>query len=242
MIGSFLNALIYRIPRGLNFTTERSKCPHCNNIIKWYMNIPILSYIFLKGKCAFCKKPISLRYPLIELMVGIFALYIFREPYSLYNISYSMIYFSIFCAFVIHFFIDVEHHILPDGVNIYIALVLFLLGMFQFDIKHAILGGAIGFSFPYLVTMFFYYVRKVEGLGGGDIKLFAALGLYLGPIGIIYNILFSCVLGSLFSIPLLLFGKMNRNTALAFGPFILITAFVQIFFAAYFQKLIAMIF
>lgn len=242
MVGSFLNVLIYRLPRNMNFTTDRSKCTSCKRIIPWYHNIPILSYLVLRGKCSKCNVPYSVKYLIVEIICGIGAIFIIQPQFDLGAVANSYLYFSIFCAFVVHFFIDLEHKILPDSINVYLAICFFALAFTKFNFTYILLGGAIGFFFPLGVTYLFYILRNQVGLGGGDIKLFGALGLILGPIGIIHNILFSCILGSIISIPLLITKKMDRQTALPFGPSIIIVSIIQIYFPVFFDSIIQLIF
>lgn len=242
MIGSFLNVLIYRIPRNMNFTTERSRCTSCKEIIPWFHNFPLLSYLILRGKCSKCGASYSVKYLIVEIICAFGALVIIKPQFDLESIASSYLYFSIFCAFVVHFFIDLEHKILPDSINIYLAICFFAIAFTKFNLTFILLGGAIGFLFPLGVTYLFYLLRNQVGLGGGDIKLFGALGLILGPIGIIYNILFSCIVGTLISIPLLISKKMDRQTALPFGPSIIIVSVIQIYFPGFFDSIIQLIF
>lgn len=242
LIGSFLNVLIFRIPRGRDFVKERSHCPKCNKLIFWYENIPVISYIFLRGKCSKCNSGISIRYPLVELICAVAACLMFPGFIDNSSLASFAFYFSIFCAFVVHFFIDLEHKILPDGINIYLALMLGIFSIFNYSYKYWLFGGAIGFLFPAGVTYAFYALRGKVGLGGGDIKLFAVLGLYLGPIGIIYNIMFSCILGSVVGISLIVTKVIGRNTQIPFGPFIIIVAVFQIFLPKYFNTLLRTLF
>lgn len=241
-IGSFLNVLIHRIPRKEDFVTERSKCPKCNKLIYWYENIPIFSYLFLKGKCSKCGVKIHWRYPVVELIAGIMAIYLFPAHLGRDALISFTFFFAIFCALLVHFFIDLEHKLLPDSINIYLAILFLLHSVFRYDYKFWLLGGAIGFLFPLGVTYAFYLLRNKIGLGGGDIKLFGALGIILGPIGIIYNIMLSCILGSVVGISLIGFKIISRNTAIPFGPFIIIVSFFQIFMPKQFNAFISMLF
>ncbi len=231
IIGSFLNALIYRIPREINIAVPRSSCPNCKKLIYWYENIPILSFIILRGKCSGCSNKISVRYPLIELTVGLFSLISFPANLDLHYLILFLVQISVFSAFVVHFFIDLDFQILPDSINAYLAIIFLIWGLVDKGLAYSISGGLIGFIFPYLVSYAFLKIRNVEGLGGGDIKLWGALGLYLGPVGIAYNIFLSCFLGSIVAISLILLKKMSKDTPLPFGPFILIVAVIQIFFS-----------
>jgi len=119
IIGSFLNALIYRLPREINIAVPRSSCPSCNHVISWYENIPVFSYIFLKGRCSNCKTQISWQYPLVELTTGLFALAIAPRTIAPSELFSFFFFLGIFSAFLVHFIVDLKHQILPDSVNIY---------------------------------------------------------------------------------------------------------------------------
>ncbi|PIK14476.1 A24 family peptidase [Halobacteriovorax sp. JY17] len=236
MIGSFLNAVIYRLPRKINIAFPRSHCTNCKKLIYWYENIPILSYIFLRGKCSKCKSPYSAMYPAVEILIGVVAVLLIPDNLNSMSLMYYFLYFSLFCALFCHFIIDIKHQILPDSINIYIAVVLLCISFLKYSPTYYFLGALIGFLFPYLVTLAFYYLKGQQGLGGGDIKLFAALGILLGPVGIINNIFLSCFFGALFSLVMMALGKMSRNSKLAFGPFIIIVAVFQVYFPTLFRQ------
>lgn len=230
LIGSFLNVVIYRLPRELSVVTPRSSCPKCKHMIKWYENIPMLSYIFLRGKCSSCGTKISIRYPLIELLTGLFAY--FLAPTSLYlpELINFIFYFSIAAVFLSHILIDIEHQLLPDKLNLYLLIVILPYVVLNYSLYHWLIGGAIGFLGPLGVTYLFYKLRGQIGLGGGDIKLFGILGLILGPLGVMNNIFMSCMLGSIIGVGLIVLKKLDRDKPFAFGPFIIIAASIQIFF------------
>lgn len=231
-----MNAVIYRVPRKINIAVPRSHCTSCKKQIFWYENIPILSYIFLRGKCSKCKTPYSIQYPLVEAFVGFVSLSLFPSSLDSMSIMYYFLYFSIFCALMCHFIIDIKHQILPDSINIYLTLTFLCIALIKYTPVYYLSGLAIGFLFPYLVTLAFYYLKGQQGLGGGDIKLFAALGIILGPVGVINNIFLSCFFGSIFSLVMMALGRMSRNTKLAFGPFIILVAVFQIFFPSLFRQ------
>ncbi len=241
LVGSFLNVLILRLPIEERVGMDRSRCPNCGFQLKWFHNIPILSFIFLRGRCSNCKNSISLQYPIIEILTGLISFLLFSNEISMHSILSYFFYFTVACCLLVHFVIDVRHQILPDVVNIYLGLIFFINGIFFFDWKHWIIGGAIGFLIPYSITYLFYKIRGVVGLGGGDIKLFGVLGIFLGPIGIIHNMLFSCILGSLMMLPLLMFKVIKRDQAIAFGPFIIIIAAFQIFLPEVFKRMLGVI-
>lgn len=241
IVGSFLNVLIYRLPLGINIAFPRSSCPECKKLIRWYENIPILSFIFLKGKCHGCGTKISYQYPLVEFGCGIFAALIAPQnvdPGSLINFFF---FFSIFSAFLVHFIVDVKHQILPDSINIYLAALFFLVSFMNNSWTHWLIGGALGLGFPLIVSWAFYLLKGQVGLGGGDIKLYGALGIYLGPIGVMQNIFLSCFLGALVGIVLIASKVIKRDNPIPFGPFIIIVAAFQIFLEGWFKHLIAYI-
>lgn len=230
LIGSFLNVVIYRVPKNLSVIRPRSACPKCHSLIKWYQNIPVLSYVIQKGQCASCEFKIPIQYPLVELLCALFAFLLLPERFDSRSMMDFVYFYSVACIFLAHFIIDIKHHLLPDKINFYLLLITIPFVGINYPILHWLLGGLIGFFGPYLVTLLFYKLKGQIGLGGGDIKLFGILGLLLGPIGVMNNIFLSCFLGSIIGIGLIVSKKLDRNSPLAFGPYIIIAASVQIFF------------
>jgi prepilin signal peptidase PulO-like enzyme (type II secretory pathway) len=237
IIGSFMNAVIYRFPRKISISKSRSHCPSCDKLIYWYENIPVLSYIFLRGKCSGCGAGISIQYPLVELISGVASVLLMPKIVDGITILHYVFYFTVFECFLAHFIIDVRHKLLPNALNIYLALIFGSYGLMQFPISHVVYGGAIGLLFPLGFTYAFYLVRGKIGLGGGDIKLWGALGFYLGIKGIIFNIFFSCFLGSIIGVAWIALKRIDKGQAIPFGPFILVISFLQIYFPAEFQAL-----
>ncbi|MFZ4713037.1 MAG: prepilin peptidase [Bacteriovoracaceae bacterium] len=241
LFGSFLNVVIYRLPRKLDLVFARSQCPKCGHKIHWYELVPIFSFLFLRAKCSNCKTPISWRYPITELVIALMAVYLFPVNVGLQSITLALFYFLTFSIFVCHFQIDLEHKILPDSLNIILFSMFLSFGIFMTHWTHWLLGGALGFLFPLGITWLFYLIRGQVGLGGGDIKLYGILGIILGPELVVQNIFTSCFLGALIGGFLIWRKKLKRDESLPFGPFILVVAFIQIFFpqvAEYFSKLI----
>lgn len=234
-IGSFLNVIIYRLPRELDFVFKRSFCPNCRNNIPWYANIPIISFLFLKGKCKNCKMSISVRYPLNEILMGLFAVYSFPFDLNNQNIGLYLFYLTILGVFLCIFFIDLEFKIIPNSLNIYLGLIFLSFSIFFRPFHFWIVGSLIGFGFPLLVTWLFYLLRGKIGLGGGDIKLFGVLGIFLGPLGIVQNIFLSCFSGAIIGGGLILIKKLGKNAQIPFGPFIVLVALIQIFFPKFFK-------
>lgn len=242
LVGSFLNVLILRLPKNEDVVFKRSHCLSCNHQIKWFENIPILSFLFLKGKCSSCETKISFQYPIVELFVGIVFLLLTPSSLEIKPLLNYLFYVSVISAFFVHFVIDLRHKILPDSINIFLGLLFLIFSLVNYHWTHLFFGGLIGFGFPLLVTWFFYKFRGVVGLGGGDIKLFGILGFILGPMGIIHNIFFSCFLGSILGGAFLLLTKNSHKEPIPFGPFIIVVAVFQIFYVNSFQKLINILF
>ncbi len=230
MFGSLTNVLIFRLPQGENWITQRSHCQKCNALIPFYLNIPLVAFIFLRGRCATCGSKISWQYPLVELVVGVYAYLIFPSEFSVLALVRWFLLLLIFTILTAHFIIDLYHHLLLDRLNIAL-LIMVLCYIFLFsNWKFALWGGGIGFFFPLIVSELFYRLKGVDGLGGGDIKLWGVLGLLLGPGMIVENIFYSSLLGSILGGAFLLITKKNRTHAFAFGPFIIIAYLLQFHF------------
>ncbi len=226
IFGSFLNVCIYRIPRGLSIVSPPSYCPFCLKRIKWYDNIPLFSYIFLKGRCHSCKSKIPIKYPLVELLGGLIALVIFLK----FGFSMKFIFWLIFgyCLLVLSF-IDLELFIIPD----IIILILLISGVFfviyNNTVLSGIIGGIFGFALFYILSVVFSKIFKQEALGFGDVKLLGVIGLWVGWRGVIYTVFCASFIGSIVGLVLIiLFGK-NFKAKIPFGPFLAISAFSYLF-------------
>jgi len=241
LVGSFLNALIYRLPRNINIALPRSSCTNCNKVITWYENIPVISYIFLRGRCSGCKSKISLEYPAVEILSAVAAFLIAPSSFNGPDLLNFFFFFSIYCCFLVHFIVDLKHQILPDSINIYLAALFLIISYFTQPWTHWFIGGAIGLGFPLIVSWVFYQLKGQVGLGGGDIKLYGALGLYLGPIGIMQNIFLSCFLGALIGLFLIFTKLIKKDNPIPFGPFIIVVGALQIFGESWFKHLISYI-
>ena len=230
-IGSFLNVCIYRIPENKSIVFPGSFCPNCNKSIPFYCNVPILSYIFLRGRCKFCKQPISIRYPLIEVLTGLFAISLFHK----FGLTPAMIYWFVFISILITIsFIDIDHQIIPDiislpGILIFASSFYFLPEM---TIKDTLLGILAGGGSLYAIAFFYYLLRKQEGMGGGDIKLLAMIGAATGIKGVAFTIFAGSLFGTLFGILIMLYTKMadTKNLRIPFGPFLSVGAILYIFY------------
>jgi leader peptidase (prepilin peptidase)/N-methyltransferase len=230
-IGSFLNVCIYRIPENKSIVFPGSFCPNCKNDIPFYCNIPILSYIFLKGRCKFCRQSISIRYLLIEALTGIFAVVLFFK----FGLTPAMAYWFVFiCVLITISFIDFDHQIIPDiislpGILIFASSFYFLPEM---TMKDTLLGILAGGGSLYTVALCYYLVRKQEGMGGGDIKLLAMIGAATGIKGVLFTIFAGSLSGTIFGISILVYTKMSdtKDLKIPFGPFLSLGAILYIFF------------
>ncbi|MBQ2944981.1 MAG: prepilin peptidase [Clostridia bacterium] len=180
-VGSFLNVVIYRVPNGMSIAKPNSHCPNCKYELRWYDNIPILSYLILGGKCRSCKTHISFRYTAVEIantLLWLLCTLLFWEK----SIPLAVIYMLTLSVFICVFFIDLEHKIVFDRFQI-ILLILAICSIF-FDKEYGwishIIGGVSGFAVFYLISWLFEKMSGKEGLGGGDVKLTGAVGLLLG--------------------------------------------------------------
>lgn len=229
-VGSFLNVCIFRIPANKSIATPGSFCPNCHTDIPFYCNIPLLSYGFLMGRCKFCQHPISIRYPLIEALTGIFAVLLFYK----FGLTPAMGYWFVFTSALITIsFIDIDHQIIPDiislpGILIFSSSFYFLP---QMAIKDTLLGIIAGGGSLYVVALFYYFLRKQEGMGGGDIKLLAMIGAATGIKGVVFTIFAGSLFGTIFGISIILYTKIadTRNLRIPFGPFLSLGAILYVF-------------
>ena len=231
-IGSFLNVCIYRLPTSKSIADPpRSICPSCNSPIRFYDNIPVLSYIWLKGRCRNCDVPISFRYPMVELMNGIFAMgLLFKFGLSLE----SLVYFVFISSLLVITFIDLDHQIIPDIITlpgIPMGIVAsFALPTISF--KASALGLLIGGGSLWFVAWAYNLIARRDGMGGGDIKLLAMIGTIIGWKGVIFTIFASSVMGSCIGITMMLIKGKNMKYAIPFGPFLSIGAIAYVFFGS----------
>ena len=242
LVGSFLNVIILRLPQQEDYVQTRSHCPKCKAQLKWFHNIPVFSFIFLRGKCAFCAEKISWRYPLIELLTGFISLGLFPSDITGITLGYFIFNFSLACIFVCHFFIDLDHHLLLDKLNFALLVLILPYSILTFSWHHWLVGGLIGGGSTLFITWFYYKLRGQIGLGGGDIKLYAVLGLLLGPTGIITTIFGSCMIGAVVGLILIAAKRLSADKPMAFGPSIILFGSFQIFFPEYARALQILLF
>lgn len=170
--------------------------------------------------------------------MGIVAFILFPENSENVSILKYVIQVLVLGLMVAHFLIDIRYMILPDSINIILSICFIIWGLVEQSVSSMIMGFIVGGGIPYLVTFIYYKARGQIGLGGGDIKLFAILGIYLGPMLIIQNIFLSCFVGAIFSLVLLIAKKMDMKNPIPFGPFIIIVAVLQIFFSEFYFEMV----
>jgi leader peptidase (prepilin peptidase)/N-methyltransferase len=227
--GSFLNVVIYRLPRGLSLLRPPSSCPHCGKQIKFYENIPILSYLVLRGKCGNCKANISPAYPLVEALTPFCFLLVYMQ-YSLSPHFFASCLFA--SALIVLGFIDYHHQILPDEITLS-GLVLALLYTFFHDdlsLTQALLGAGVGAGFLLLVYGVYYLLRKKEGLGLGDVTMMLMIGAFLGWKQTLLTLILASIGGAIVGVFFIIFKKKDLQHALPFGTFLAPAAFVALLY------------
>jgi leader peptidase (prepilin peptidase)/N-methyltransferase len=219
VFGSFLNVVVHRLPRGMSLLHPRSHCPACGALVRWFDNIPLLSYVALLGRCRACKRPISPRYPLVELAAGALAAgVIARFGLTLIGME-AMLLVMLLLPLA---FIDLEHHLLPDILTlpgIGIGLACSWVGGLA-PVTDALVGAAVGAGLPYAVMVTYRRLRGVEGMGLGDVKLLAMIGAFLGWRGMLLTLGVGATGGALVGLTLIATGRGRRDTELPFGTFL----------------------
>ncbi|MHC9060907.1 prepilin peptidase [Pantoea sp. y20] len=233
MVGSFINVIIYRLPRiiqgePLSLSFPSSHCPQCKKPVKVYHLVPIISWLLLRGRCAHCGERISARYPLIELLTGtLFALTVLRFGVTPQGISVAL---SLIFLIPL-FFIDLDTFLLPDRLTLsflFLALGTSLSGYGIVSLQESVFAAVAGFGIPWLINRLHHWRYGRDGMGMGDMKLFAALGALTGFDGVFQIMLIASLIA--LGCALLIF-RHKRGRALPFGPYMVITALGWIFFS-----------
>ena len=229
IIGSFLNVCIYRLPKKASIVTPGSHCPHCGKKIRFYDNIPIVSYLILMGKCRHCKGPISLRYPVVEGLFGLLTLALFLR----HGPTVPFILLLVFtAALIIITFIDLDYQIIPDSLSIPGIFVGIAASFFipLLSWPESVIGVLVGGGFLLLVAAGYKWITGREGMGGGDVKLLAMLGAWLGWKAIPFILFSSSLIGVFIGGGISLLQKTGLKSKIPFGPFLALSAIIYIFF------------
>lgn len=234
VIGSFLNVVIYRSVVGESWVTGRSRCDHCRKQIKWYDNIPLISYIVLFGKCRFCKGPISISHPVVELLTGMLLVWwywggalFFQLTRAPFQTLQPLFWLIIGLLLLVLFFSDLLYMVLPDVVvgllmivTVVYRIALVLAGIMEpMDLMRAVVGMILAL----ILIGGLWLVTKGKGMGFGDVKLIIPLSLLVGWPSVVAMVMLSFILGAVTGIALILIGKKNFGQVIPFGPFLILS-------------------
>ncbi len=250
--GSFLNVCIVRIPRGRSIAKPASHCPACKEPIRYYDNIPIISFLFLRGKCRKCGEPISWRYPIVELMNGFFYVWIVRE----FGFGGETVLVMALCsALIVITFIDYDHQIIPDiitlpGMLVGLSLAPFFMyplaaplpfhlgsllphaGLYFTAFLNSLIGLLLGAAPLFVIGLIWEKLRHVEAMGGGDVKLMGMVGSFIGWKGALLTIMIGALAGSIVGILLIVLKRHKMEKVIPFGPFLAIGAIIAAFYGS----------
>jgi leader peptidase (prepilin peptidase)/N-methyltransferase len=228
-LGSFLNVCIYRIPLKKSIINPPSSCPHCGQRVKFYDNIPLVSYLFLLGRCRHCRHPISWQYPVVEALTGALSISLFIR----YGFSYQYVVFLLFTAALVTIsLIDLHHQIIPDvlslpGIVVGLAVSPLFSHLSWFD---SVIGMIAGGGSLYLVAVIYHRLTGKEGMGGGDVKLLAMIGAWMGWQSLPLIVLISSLIGAIIGATFLLLAGQGLRVRIPFGPFLSLGALLYFFF------------
>jgi leader peptidase (prepilin peptidase)/N-methyltransferase len=227
VLGSFLNVVIYRLPLGLSIATPRSACPKCARPLRWFDNIPVFSYVALRGACRRCGWRIPVRYPLVELISALSA----GAIGWYYGATLQALWLFAFVAIMIAItFIDWAHQIIPDPLSLG-GVALGWIGAavcLEISFVDSLIGSAVGGGLILLIACLYKWIRKVDGMGGGDVKLMAMIGAFLGWKMILPVLFVAALFGSLYGVYLMRGGGTGKS-AVAFGSFLAPAACLMMF-------------
>ena len=230
--GSFLNVCICRIPKNESVIFPPSHCPFCNYRIRWYDNIPLVSYLLLRGRCRGCGAHISFIYPLVEFLNGFLTMSLFWR----FGLSLSFLALFLFCsALVVITFIDMEHQIIPDRISLPGIVAGFLFSFLNLSLPlqtwlGSLAGILLGGGSLLLVASCYQWLTGKEGMGGGDIKLLAMMGAFLGWKAVLFIIFSGSLVGSVVGVSMMLIQKKDSKLAIPFGPYLAFGAVLYIFY------------
>ena len=235
IIGSFINVCVYRIPRDQSLWFPGSRCPGCGTAIRWFDNIPVMSYLLLRGSCRSCGTSISLRYPLMELLTGIS----FGAVGYIYGSGPVFSFFILYYTFALITIsgIDYSHQIIPDLFSLSLVIMglaaspfnPFFEGTLLARLLASFLGGMAGGGILLFIGFTGEKILKKEVMGGGDVKLLAGIGCFLGAPRTFCTLFIAALIGSVIGISLILTGRMKRRDYLPFGPFLALAAWINLF-------------
>ena len=224
--GSFSNVCIHRLPNNKSVSRGRSYCPSCKKQIRWYDNIPIFSYVFLKAKCRDCSAKINVKYLLVELICALSFVWFFY----LFGLSLTtLLFFILSIFFIIIFFIDLKHFIIPNELTFPLMAIGLLksfdpnLNQYLFpNFLNSLIGGVAGYIIIWMIIFIYKRLRNKEGMGLGDAKLLSAIGFWFGWISIPFILFFSSFIALVLAIPSLINKSKNLSSQIPFGPYLIL--------------------
>lgn len=218
LIGSFLNVCIYRLPIGRSVAWPASACTSCQRLLSWYENVPIVSWVVLKGRCRSCRAPISSRYPLVELLTSVMC------AGAMWYYGPTVLFVSRFvfgCALIVLFAIDLEHQLLPNVITLPGIVIGFAFSLMTGPgWLSSLIGIAVGGGILFAIAEAYYRVRKEEGLGMGDVKMLAMIGAFLGWPATLMTLMMGSIAGSVVGVLLIALRRGDMRYALPFGTFL----------------------
>ncbi len=230
LVGSFLNVVILRLPdENGSIVLPPSHCPHCQTPLHWYENIPVFSFLFLAGRCRSCRVSISWQYPLVESAMALLSLGLYHR----FGLSLAFgIYFLFVAALLVVIFIDLRHQLIPDVISLPGIVIGFAVSFINPFVswQDAGLGLLIGGGLLYSIALGYYLFTKRVGMGGGDIKLLAMIGAFLGWQSLPFVVFSSSLLGSIVGIGAMFKQKKGGKTMIPYGPFLSVSALIYLFF------------
>jgi leader peptidase (prepilin peptidase)/N-methyltransferase len=226
-IGSFLNVVIYRLPLGQSIVSPPSRCPKCGSRLQWYDNVPIIGWALLGGRCRKCRNPISIQYPIVELITALlFVLVVWLTPPGPLLVTRLLL----VCILIVLFGIDLEHQILPNAITLPGIIAGLLLSLIAPPgLRDALIGVVVGAGILYAIAWGYYLWRREEGLGMGDVKMLAMIGAFLGWKAVLVTLVLSSFSGAVIGVALIAAQRGSMKFALPFGTFLAIGAVVAMF-------------
>lgn len=224
--GSFLNVIAYRLIHG-NLFAPRSFCPACKKTIAWYDNIPIISWLMLKGACRQCRQPISMLYPFIELLTAVVFLALMLLTPTNYLLAYSIF----FSALIVTIRTDLQSMLISRFATLFLIPLGFVFSYFNMlpiSLSESVMGAILGGGFLYLIATLFKWIAKKDGMGQGDIELLAFIGAFLGPVGCWISLFLGSLVGSVVGITAMLVRGKKGSYKIPFGPFLASGALIYV--------------
>jgi leader peptidase (prepilin peptidase)/N-methyltransferase len=228
IIGSFLNVVIARLPQGASLISPGSSCPACGAAIRWYDNVPILSYLWLRARCRACRAPISFRYPVVEgLTCALYGTAVYRFGLTL-DLAAALVMVSALIAIT---YIDLDHRIIPNEISLPGIPIGFAFGAFRDSVGpvDSAAGILLGGGALFLVAYAYEKIRGREGMGMGDVKLLAMVGAFLGWKGVLVTVLLASLIGSMVGLGVMIRSRGTLQLAIPFGPFLAVGAMAYLY-------------